>query len=82
MATARTFDKWKAFLADKVNTAQASGISEEALGDLAYQIGRFLNDKIDPQNPEEQLLKLLWDVGTPEEQHTLARLMVKLVDER
>jgi len=77
-----TFDKWKAFLAERVNQAQAAGLSDETISKLAYQIGEFLNDKVDPKNEEERILKLLWDVGTEEERKTIARLMVKLVDQK
>jgi hypothetical protein len=77
-----TFDKWKAFLAERVNQAQAAGLSDETISKLAFQIGEFLNEKVDPKNEEERILKLLWDVGTEEERKTIARLMVKLVDQK
>lgn len=77
-----TFDKWKAFLAERVNQAQAVGLSDETISKLAFQIGEFLQDKVDPQNGEELLLKQLWDVGTEDERKTVARLMVKLVDQK
>lgn len=76
-----TFEKWKAFLAERVNQAQAIGMSDETISQLAFQIGEFLDQKVDPKNNEERLLKDLWDVGTEEERKTLARLMVKLVDQ-
>lgn len=77
-----TFEKWKTFLAERVNQAQAIGMSDETISQLAFQIGEFLDQKVDPQNNEERLLKDLWDVGTEEERKTLARLMVKLVDQK
>ena len=83
MATVlETFDKWKSFLAERVNQAQASGMSEDTISKLAYQIGEFLDDKVDPKNDEERLLKELWDVGNEEERKTIARLMVKYVDKQ
>lgn len=77
-----TFDKWKAFLAERVNQAQAVGLSDETISKLAFQIGEFLQDKVDPQNGEELLLKQMWEVGTEDERKTVARLMVKLVDQK
>lgn len=77
-----TFDKWKAFLAERVNQAQATGMNEETISKLAFQIGEFLEDKVDPKNGEERLLQQLWQVGTEEERMTMARLMVKLVDQK
>lgn len=81
MATVlETFDKWKNFLADRVDQAKKAGMSEDTISKLAYQIGEFLDEKIDPKNGEEWLLKELWDVGNEEERKTIARLMVKYVD--
>ncbi|MEB3102634.1 DUF3243 domain-containing protein [Paenibacillaceae bacterium T2] len=76
-----TFAKWKDFLAERVNEAQRAGMSDETISKLAYQIGEFLSDKIDPQNKEERLLKELWEAGNDEERKTLSRLMVKMVDQ-
>jgi hypothetical protein len=73
------FEKWKEFLGDRVEAAQNAGISNEKIEDVAYQIGGFLSDKIDPKNSQERLLKEMWDVSTPEDRHALARTMVNLV---
>jgi len=81
MATVlETFEKWKQFLADRVDQAKKAGMSEETISKLAFQIGEFLSDKVDPKNGEERLLKELWDVADEEEKKTIARLMVKYVD--
>lgn len=75
-----TFEKWKKFLAERVEQAKKAGMSEETISKLAFQIGEFLDEKVDPKNTEERLLKQLWDLGDVEERKTIARLMVKLVD--
>ncbi|MDP5273507.1 DUF3243 domain-containing protein [Chengkuizengella axinellae] len=75
-----TFDKWKHFLADRVEQAKKAGMGEDTISKLAFQIGEFLDDKVDPKNPEERLLKELWDVGNEEERKTMSKLMVKLVE--
>jgi hypothetical protein len=83
MATVlETFDKWKHFLAERVNQAQQAGMGEDTISKLAFQIGEFLEDKVDPKNGEERLLKELWDVGNEEERKTMARLMVKFVEKQ
>lgn len=74
------FDTWKKFLGDRVEAAKKMGISEEAISKLAYEIGEFLDNKVDPQNEEERILKELWDVGDESDRKTMARLMVKLAD--
>jgi hypothetical protein len=75
----KSFDKWKQFLGERVSQAEAVGMSDETVTKLAFQIGQYLQDKIDPKNEEERVLKELWDVGNEQERKTLAHLMVKLV---
>ncbi|WP_410769190.1 DUF3243 domain-containing protein [Fontibacillus sp. BL9] len=74
----KNFDTWKKFLGDRVQHAEKSGMSEEAIANLAYEIGGFLDDKVDPQNESNRTLKEIWDVGNEEERRTIAKLMVKL----
>jgi uncharacterized protein with von Willebrand factor type A (vWA) domain len=63
-----------------VDQAKKAGMSEETISKLAFQIGEFLEEKVDPKNGEQRLLKELWDAGNEEEKKTIARLMVKYVD--
>lgn len=75
----KSFDKWKEFLGERVNAAENQGMSEETISKLAFEIGDFLANKIDPENKEERVLKELWDLGNDEERKTIARLMVRWV---
>lgn len=82
MSTVLThFDKWKQFLGERVEQAKSAGMSEEMISKLAFQIGEFLGDKVDPKNDEERILKELWDVASEDERKVIARLMVKFVDQ-
>lgn len=74
------FDRWKDFLGEQVDKAQAMGVSKERITNVAQKMGSFLADKVDPKNPQERLLKQMWDAGSEDEQHTLAGLMVKVSD--
>ncbi|MNI75598.1 hypothetical protein D3C76_165920 [compost metagenome] len=74
----KNFDRWKKFLGERVQHAENVGMSEEAIANLAYEIGGFLDEKVDPQNDSNRVLKEIWDVGTEDERKTIARLMVKL----
>ncbi|SDT47309.1 Protein of unknown function [Paenibacillaceae bacterium GAS479] len=76
------FDSWKEFLAERLEQGKKLGLSEEAIGNLAYEIGSFLDEKVDPKNEEQRVLKEIWDVGDENERKTIARLMVKLVHHR
>ncbi|WP_284639152.1 DUF3243 domain-containing protein [Paenibacillus silviterrae] len=79
MATVlKVFERWKEFLGNRVEQAENAGMSEETISKLAFQIGEFLSDKVDPENKEERVLKELWDVSDETERKTLAKIMVKL----
>lgn len=78
-AVLKSFDKWKEFLSDRVQEAENKGMSEETMSNLAFAIGNFLADKIDPENKEERVLKELWDVADDSERHVIAKLMMKWV---
>lgn len=72
------FESWKKFLGDRIEAAKDMGIGEETISKLAYEIGEFLDNKVDPKNDEQRILKELWDVGDESERKTMAALMVKL----
>jgi hypothetical protein len=74
------FDTWKKFLSERVTAAKNMGLSEETISKLAFEIGEFLDRKVDPKNDEERVLKELWDVGNDSERQTIARMMVKLAE--
>ncbi|WP_248926306.1 DUF3243 domain-containing protein [Paenibacillus hamazuiensis] len=79
MATVlKVFERWKEFLGQRVTQAEQAGMTEETISKLAFQIGEFLSDKVDPENKEERVLKELWDVGDEQERKCLAKMMVKL----
>ncbi|AIQ13280.1 DUF3243 domain-containing protein [Paenibacillus durus] len=74
----KNFDTWKKFLGDRVVQAEKVGMSESTIAELAYEIGEFLDKKVDPQNASNRAIKELWDVGDESQRHTIASLMVKL----
>ncbi|MDB4867814.1 MAG: hypothetical protein JWR03_2147 [Cohnella sp.] len=74
------FDTWKKFLGNRVAAAKNMGIGEDEIAKLAYEIGQFLEQKIDPENREERVLKELWDAGNDAERQTMASLMVKVAE--
>ncbi|HHV71587.1 MAG TPA: DUF3243 domain-containing protein [Clostridia bacterium] len=76
-----SWEDWKKRLGMAVRMAEGVGISEEKVDDLAFRIGNFLADKIDPANPEQMILHELWRAGTEEDRKVLARLIVNLVND-
>lgn len=79
MSILDNFRDWKEFLGDRVEQAKQAGMESETLQNVAYQIGGYLSEQVDPKNDQERLLKQLWDAGDQEQQQALASLMVKLV---
>ncbi len=76
------FDTWKKFLGERVTAAKSMGLNEETIAKLAFEIGEFLDNKVDPKNDEERVLKELWDIGDESERKTIARMMVKLAENK
>ncbi|MFD2673512.1 DUF3243 domain-containing protein [Marinicrinis sediminis] len=72
------FTSFRRYLADKINLAQRLGLSEEQLAVVAQKMGDYLSKHEAPRNREEKLLSELWQVGTKEEQHMLAHMLVKI----
>jgi len=82
MSILDNFSQWKDFLNQRVDQAQTAGMDDQTIQNIAYQIGDYLANHVDPKNNEERLLKELWEAGNEEEQKMLAGLMVKLVDHK
>ena len=74
------FESWKDFLKDRVAQGKTLGLSDETISNLAYEIGSFLDERVDPKNDEQAVLKQLWDVGDESDRHSIAKLMVKLAE--
>lgn len=72
------FDEWKKFLKARVDQAKTMGLTTETINNLAYEIGSFLDERVDPKNEQQRAIKELWDAGDEQERHTIAKLMVKL----
>jgi hypothetical protein len=79
MSVLDNFEQWKDFLSERLQQAQQQGLSQQVISDVAYQIGDYLAEQVDPKNPEERLLADLWSVADEQEQHAIANMMVKLV---
>lgn len=79
MSVLDNWQQWKDFLGDRLHQGQEQGMNKETITDLAYQIGDYLAKQVEPKNDQEKILTDLWSVASPEEQHAIANMMVKLV---
>ncbi|NEU30029.1 DUF3243 domain-containing protein [bacterium LRH843] len=76
-----SFEGFKTYLKDRVAIAKKIGLDEEQLAEAAEEIGTYLADHVSPKNREEKLLMELWKTANKDEQHSLAHILVKLVNE-
>ncbi|WP_449619444.1 DUF3243 family protein [Robertmurraya sp. Marseille-Q9965] len=79
MSVLDNWNQWKDFLGERLNQAESQGINQQVISDVAYQVGDYLAKQVDPKNEQERTLADLWSVASPEEQHAIANVMVKLV---
>jgi hypothetical protein len=75
----KDWNTWKKTLKEGIAEAKRFGVSDETIKSMAVKMGDFLAEKVCPQSKEEELLKEMWDIGTPEERKTIATLMFKMV---
>jgi hypothetical protein len=75
------FEDFKGYLSKRIQLAQKIGLDEEQLAVAAEKIADYLADHEEPRNSEEKLLLELWKVGSKEERHRLAHMLVKLAQQ-
>lgn len=80
MSVLDNFEQWKDFLGDRLQHAQQEGVSKDTINNLAFQLGDYLSKQVEPKNAQERVLSDLWSVASEEEQHAIANMMVKLVE--
>jgi sulfur relay (sulfurtransferase) DsrC/TusE family protein len=71
---------WRETLGDSIAAARKFGVSDETIKQMSVKMGDFLAEKVCPSTKEEELLKEMWDVATPEERKTIAGLIFKMVE--
>lgn len=76
-----SFDDFREYLSGKISLGKKLGMDEEQLANSAEKVADYLAHKEPPKNSEERLLQELWNVGTEEEQHKLAHMLVRLVQQ-
>ncbi|PAE26807.1 MULTISPECIES: DUF3243 domain-containing protein [Bacillaceae] len=79
MSVLDNWQQWKDFLGDRLHQGMDQGMNKDTVNDLAYQIGDYLAKQVEPKNDQEKILADLWSVASPDEQHAIANMMVKLV---
>jgi len=75
----QNFGNFKNFLSSKVEIGENMGLSEEHLAKATEFVANYLAKHEEPRNREEQLLMELWKSGSKEEQHSLAHMLLSMV---
>lgn len=73
------WSQWRQTLAQAVDVGRHMGMSDRDIAQKAEAIGDFLANNVDPQNPEQRILKELWEVADERQQQELARLIIDVV---
>lgn len=79
MSVLDNWEQWKGFLGERLQQAEQEGMNQQIVNDVAYQVGEYLAQQVEPKNEQERVLADLWNVASEEEQHAIANMMVKLV---
>lgn len=79
MSVTQTFERFTQELAQRMQAAQAMGWSTEDIKRRAAEIGDYLSRHVDPQSPEQRVLKELWAVANEQEQQAIASCLVKMI---
>lgn len=74
------FNEFRTYLSKRIKLGKTAGLNEEQLAKTAEKVADYLAENVTPRNKEEQLLQELWKVGTKEQQHGLAHMLVKLAE--
>ncbi len=76
----KDWTSWRETLKEGIATAKGLGLSDQDIQDIGVRLGDFLAEKVCPATPEEELIKDMWTVASPEERRTLARVMFRMLD--
>ncbi|MHB1126749.1 MAG: DUF3243 family protein [Bacillota bacterium] len=75
-----SFDQWLDTLTTALRGAKASGMTEEQIRKSAVEFGDMLANNVNPDAPENRLLKTLWENGDEKEKQALASMVIKMVE--
>lgn len=75
-----SFSQFKESLGNKLQMAHRVGASRGSILNAAQDFSEWLAAEVDPSNPEQRLLKELWEVADDNEQHALINMLVKFMD--
>jgi len=78
--TVNNWDKWKKTLYNIISVSETVGLSEDTISKIGSKVGELLVSNVDPENREQRLLKEFFEVANKEEQETLTRVIIKMIE--
>ena len=75
-----SFAQFKDQLGHKLDTAHRMGASRGTILNAAKDFAEWLADAVDPNNPEQRLLKEMWSVADENEKNAMVNVLVKFMD--
>lgn len=76
----KDWDKWKKTLKSAVHLGESVGMSEDSISKVGTKIGNFLSNNVDPENPQQRVLKELWDEADDNDKVVLSKMISRMVD--
>jgi len=76
-----SFAQFKESLGHKLNLAHHAGASRGTILNAARDFSEWLATDVEPKNPEQRLLKELWEAGDDNERNSLVNMLVKFMDQ-
>ncbi|KYH31255.1 DUF3243 domain-containing protein [Neomoorella mulderi] len=77
----KEWEKWKGSLSMVVNLGEKLGFEEKTMNNIAFRLGNWLAEHVDPMNREQRVIKELWDVASEDERRVLAALITRMVSD-
>ncbi|MBC7335854.1 MAG: DUF3243 domain-containing protein [Clostridia bacterium] len=75
-----TFDQWVNTLSTALDRAKALGMSPDMIQRSAVEVGNYLYSTVDPDVPENRVLKAMWEVANEPEKEAIASTLVRLCE--
>ncbi len=75
------WETWRTNVRERIAVAHRFGVPDETIKSIAVRVGDFLSERVCPATKQEELLKAMWSLATPDERKTLASLILKWFDQ-
>ena len=75
------WDKWKKTLNGAISMGETVGLSDNTITNIGSKVGDFLAHNVDPESPQQRVLKELFTVSSSSEKEVLSNVIIKMVQQ-